>query len=288
MTKNQFIKEILDRTCLPNEYRGKIKRDFLQEFDSKLAQGYTEAEVIESMGDADAIAAEVYESYMNSREIERPFIEYKSDKTIFGMPLVHIVKARRNKSYIRGIGYDRNRYMHLPVAKGFIAIGQRAKGIISIGTISCGLISIGVISVGLISFALVGLGLLSLGNVVVGLLMALGNIAVGSFSIGNIALAYAAFGNSSTGKYAIGNAVNGINKIRITNIQANIPIEQNVIDFINNTPSIVKSFYNSILAFIQKSVLDNHILFSITLCILLALAIFLGIIINNKLDKLNR
>lgn len=285
MTKNQFIKEILDRTCLPYEYRRKIKRDFLQEFDSKLAQGLTEAEVIESMGDADDIAAEIYESYMNNREVSRPFVEYKSDKTIFGMPLVHIVKSKRKRNYfIRGIGDDRNRYMNIPTAKGFIAIGQRARGIIAIGLFSCGIISIGVLSVGLISLTMIGLGLIALGNISVGLLLALGNVAVGTFSLGNVAIAYAALGNASFGKYTIGNDAYGINKIILSNLQPNKPIDQNIIDFINNTPTIVKSFYNNILSIIQSSI-DNYIILLVLLGIILFAAIIFGVVISMKLER---
>lgn len=280
MTKNQFINEILDRTCLPHEYRNKIKRDFTQEFDSKLAQGYSEEEVIKSMGDADVIAADIYESYMNNKEISRPFTEYKSNKTVFGMPLVHIVSAKR-KSYIRGIGDDRNRYMRMPVAKGFIAIGRRAKGVIAIGCYSCGLISIGALSIGLISIANIGLGLLAFGNIALGVLMALGNLAAGIFAVGNAAIAYAALGNAAFGNYAIGNAADGIHHINLT-IQEKIVMDQNTIEFINNTPSIVRNFFRTSISIIQNSI-DNIDLLTTLLAIVAVLALVLGIIIRTKL-----
>lgn len=280
MTKNQFINEILDRTCLPHEYRNKIKRDFTQEFDSKLAQGYSEEEVIKSMGDADVIAADIYESYMNNEEISRPFTEYKSNKTVFGMPLVHIVSAKR-KSYIRGIGDDRNRYMRMPVAKGFIAIGRRAKGVIAIGCYSCGLISIGALSIGLISIANIGLGLLTFGNIALGVLMALGNIAAGIFAIGNAAIAYAALGNAAFGNYAIGNAAKGIHHINLI-IQEKIVMDQKTIEFINNTPSIVRNFFRTSISIVQNSI-DNIDLLTTLLAIVAVLALVLGIIIRTKL-----
>lgn len=281
MTKKQFINEILDRTCLPHQYRNKIKRDFTQEFDSKLSQGYSEDEVIKSMGDADVIASEIYESYMNNEEISRPFIEYKSKKTIFGMPLVHIVKAKR-KSYIRGIGDDRNRYMKMPVAKGFIAIGRRAKGIIAIGSFSCGIISIGVLSIGLISITNIGIGLLTFGNIAFGILMALGNLAAGIFAVGNAALAYAALGNGAFGNYAIGNVANGINHINLT-IQENIVMDQKTIDFISNTPAIVQSFFNNSIRLIQNSI-ESLDLLTTLLVIIAIVAVVSGIIISNKLE----
>lgn len=286
MTKKQFINEILDRTCLPYKYKNKIKKDFIQEFDSKLAQGYTEEEVIKSMGDADVIAADIYESYMNNEEISRPFIEYKSSKTVFGMPLVHIVKAKR-RSYIRGVGDDRNRYMRMPVAKGFIAIGRRAKGVIAIGCFSCGLISIGNLSVGLISITNIGLGLLTIGNIALGLLMAIGNLATGIFAVGNAAIAYAALGNGALGNYALGNVANGVQHMNLT-IHGNILMDQKTIDFISSTPSIVQSFFRTSINLVQNSV-ENIDLMIILLGIIVTLALVSGIIISNKLEaKTNR
>lgn len=287
MTKKQYINEIANRTCLPYSYRKKIIKDFTQEFDLKLAKGYSEDEIIKSMGDADAIAADIYENYMNNEEISRPFTEYKSKKTIFGMPLIHVVKSKK-KSYIRGFNDDRNRYMRLPTAKGFIAIGRRAKGVISIGNFSCGIIAFGNLSAGLISISNIGLGLFSLSNIALGLFMALGNLAVGTFSIANAALAYAALGNAAIGKYAIGNSANGYQSINL-DIQgmSNSSISLFTPDikaFISNTPPFIQSFFNTSITIVQNSIekLDLLILSIVSVIIF---AFIVGIFISNWIKR---
>ncbi|XZM79453.1 helix-turn-helix domain-containing protein [Clostridium perfringens] len=69
--------------------------------------------------------------------------EYKSKKTICGVPVVHINLGRGLKK-----------------AKGIIAIGNISCGVISIGFISIGIFSLGFLSIGLISIALLAIGFL--------------------------------------------------------------------------------------------------------------------------------
>lgn len=104
-------------------------------------------------------------------------INYKSKKTLFGLPLVHI-------SFGKG----------MPTAKGIIAIGTRAVGLISIGTFSLGIISLGAISA----------GLLSLGALSLGLLLSLGGLSVGAVSLGGISVGIFAIGGFAAGVYSIG------------------------------------------------------------------------------------
>ena len=85
--------------------------------------------------------------------------EYKSKKTLFGLPLVHINLGR-----------------------GF----KKAKGIIAIGNISYGVISVGFLSFGLLSFGCFGIGFAGFGAIALGLLLATGAISVGTFSFGAI------------------------------------------------------------------------------------------------------
>ena len=85
--------------------------------------------------------------------------EYKSKKTLFGLPLVHINLRR-----------------------GF----KKAKGIIAIGNISYGVISVGFLSFGLLSFGCFGIGFAGFGAIALGLLLATGAISVGTFSFGAI------------------------------------------------------------------------------------------------------
>ena len=94
--------------------------------------------------------------------------EYKSSRTLFGLPLVHIRLGHR------GMG----------VAKGIFAVGNIAVGFFTLGGLSLGLFSFGGISLGL----LLSLGGLSLGGIAIGGcavgLLALGGCAVGWLAVG--------------------------------------------------------------------------------------------------------
>ncbi|MCL1631963.1 helix-turn-helix domain-containing protein [Sporolactobacillus sp. CPB3-1] len=103
--------------------------------------------------------------------------EYKSDRKLFGLPLIHV-----------NIGSG------LYVAKGIIAVGC-----VAIGLLSVGLLSLGVLCVGLLS-----LGLLSFGNLVLGVLLAVGGIAIGTLAIGGIAIGVFSLGGLSIGMFSIG------------------------------------------------------------------------------------
>ena len=94
--------------------------------------------------------------------------EYKSQRTLFGLPLVHIRLGDR------GTG----------LAKGVFAVGNYAVGIFTIGGFSLGLVSIGGLSFGLL-FALGGwaMGALAIGGLAIGLL-AIGGAAAGLFAMG--------------------------------------------------------------------------------------------------------
>ncbi len=104
------------------------------------------------------------------------YFEYKSRRTIGGLPLVHI-----------NIGRGRR-------ATGVFAIGLMARGIVSLGLASVGVVSIGLASVGLIS-----LGVFSLG-----LLLAIGSVAVGAIALGAIAVGLLAIGALSVGVVSVG------------------------------------------------------------------------------------
>lgn len=99
--------------------------------------------------------------------------EYKSKRTLFGLPLVHI-----------NCGY-----------------GPRwARGIIAIGNIATGFLALGGLSV----------GLLSLGGVSLGLLLALGGLALGSVSIGGAAIGLMAWGGFALGVLSVGGLAVGV------------------------------------------------------------------------------
>lgn len=115
--------------------------------------------------------------------------EYKSKRTLFGLPLVHIRLGNR------GVG----------VARGILAIGNVAVGVFTLGGFSFGLFSVGGLSFGLL-FALGGwaMGAVAIGGLAIGLL-ALGGAAVGVFAMGGGAFGvYAAGGGAIASKIAIG------------------------------------------------------------------------------------
>ena len=103
--------------------------------------------------------------------------EYKSERTLFGLPLVHV-----------------NVGMGLRRAKGIIAVGTIAQGVIAVGALSVGVISIGALCLGLLAFGAAGIGLL----------LAVGGLAVGSIAAGGIAVGLLAFGGLAFGVYALG------------------------------------------------------------------------------------
>lgn len=119
--------------------------------------------------------------------------EYRSRRTLFGLPLVHIHLGRGRS-----------------VATGILAIGNVARGAVAIGSVSAGLIAVGGVSAGLL-FSLGGLavGFLALGGLAVGYL-ALGGLAVGIYAMGGAAIAAnVAAGGAAVGPIAIGDAAIG-------------------------------------------------------------------------------
>ncbi|AIQ73483.1 MULTISPECIES: helix-turn-helix transcriptional regulator [Paenibacillus] len=129
--------------------------------------------------------------------------EYKSKRTCFGIPLVHIHIGRG-----------------LYVAKGVIAIGNIAIGAVSIGIVALGGLCLGALALGLISFAGLALGLLlavggiaagtmAVGGIALGI-FAVGGLAVGMFSLGGLSIAsHIAMGGYASGHIAIGDTVKG-------------------------------------------------------------------------------
>jgi hypothetical protein len=110
------------------------------------------------------------------------FHEFKSDATLFGMPLIHYTYGRSPETGRR------------VCAKGVIAVGRLACGIIAIGHASMGIVAIGQLAIGL----LFGLGQLSTG------LAAVAQMALGVyFGLGQLATGYVAIGQIAFGKYVL-------------------------------------------------------------------------------------
>lgn len=133
-----------------------------------------------------------------------PWYEYKSKRTLFGLPLVHINM---------GFGFR--------VARGIIAIGNISIGVLSIGGLALGLISIGGLALGLLLvLAGAGVGAVALGGLAIGVLasggmalgwFAFGGIACGVYSVGGLAFASKiAVGGVASAPLAIGSEVKGV------------------------------------------------------------------------------
>ncbi len=117
--------------------------------------------------------------------------EYKSKRTLFGLPLVHVNIGNRNHW-----------------ARGIIAIGNIATGFVALGGIAAGLLSLGAVSFGLLlALGAVTLGVVSVGGVAIGLL-AWGGIALGYLAVGGCAVGvYAAGGVAAASRVAVGGVV---------------------------------------------------------------------------------
>lgn len=137
--------------------------------------------------------------------------EYKSRRTCFGVPLVHIHIGRG-----------------MYVAKGIVAIGNIAIGALSIGVLACGGLSLGALALGLLSFAglsaglLLAIGGLAAGAVAIGGVawgvIAIGGFALGMFSLGGCAIAsHIAIGGYASGHIAIGDTAKGAYTLVIQN-----------------------------------------------------------------------
>jgi hypothetical protein len=111
--------------------------------------------------------------------------EYRSQKKLFGLPLVHIVLGL-TLDPVTG---------RLRVAKGIIAIGNIAVGAVALGGIAFGLIGVGGMALGLAA---------ALGGMAVGGLLAIGGMAVGFIAIGGAAFGYYALGGGAWGVHCLG------------------------------------------------------------------------------------
>ena len=108
--------------------------------------------------------------------------EYKSKKTVFGMPLIHIA-------------YGPSPLGGLRVAKGFIAIGNIAVGVIAIGGIALGIFAL----------AGIGLGLICIGGLALGVMLGMGGLSTGYIALGGVAIGVYAIGGLSLGIHTLYN-----------------------------------------------------------------------------------
>lgn len=121
--------------------------------------------------------------------------EYKSKRTLFGMPLLHVTSGSDPAT-----GHKRT-------ARGFFAFGERAVGVFACGGYARGLFACGGMAVGVFSFGGLSIGLVSWGALALGLLLAYGAISVGLLASGGLALGWYAVGGIAAGGHAYGGQV---------------------------------------------------------------------------------
>lgn len=174
---DKYIEEVLQNIDAPTKFKKRIEEDLKQ----RIAEALDEDplfNVYEEMGTPFEVSNEFMENleYKNSSGKMTPILnnkkyyEYKSEKTLFGFPIIHINIGGKHKSR---------------VAKGIIAIGDLGIGVIAIGGVAMGPLSIGGVSLGGIALGGVSLGLIAIGGVANGL-FAIGGIANGIISIGGL------------------------------------------------------------------------------------------------------
>lgn len=108
--------------------------------------------------------------------------EYKSKRTLFGLPLVHITSGVDPTT-----GKRRK-------ARGIIAIGDTARGVVAFGGIATGFFAFGGLAFGVIPVGGLGLGLFASGGFALGLIGAYGGIAIAPIAMGGMAIGYYALG----------------------------------------------------------------------------------------------
>lgn len=123
--------------------------------------------------------------------------EYKSRRTLWGLPLLHVVHGRDPAT-------GKRRQAH-----GFFAFGDLAKGVFAFGGIARGFFACGGLAVGVVSFGGLSTGLISIGGLAVALLLAVGGVAVGALAMGGVALGWMACGGVAVGVYAHGGVAAG-------------------------------------------------------------------------------
>lgn len=142
------------------------------------APGQTEGDSACPPADREPVGQTIINHYYSRWEYE-----YRSKRTLWGLPLVHVHLCER--------GFAR--------ARGIVAVGNVATGVVSVGIFSFGLLSLGVISLGVISLGL----LLSIGALAAGGL-AIGGFAAGGIAVGGIVWGWLAAGGLAAGVYATG------------------------------------------------------------------------------------
>jgi tRNA A-37 threonylcarbamoyl transferase component Bud32 len=143
----------------------------------------TQVETIVGSGDA-VVAVNPLPHYLQG-------YEYKSKRTLFGLPLLHVtwgMDPRTGRAWhARGIVAVGG------VATGVLAMGGRAYGGIAFGGIACGGVAIGGVAAGILSF----------GGLSLALALAVGGLAIAPVALGGLAVGYLAAGGLAFGAHIL-------------------------------------------------------------------------------------
>lgn len=126
----------------------------------------------------------IWRHYVDS-ETGKAYHEFKSQATVWGLPLFH---------FTSGICPETG---HRTIAKGIFAVGRLAMGIVAIGHASLGIFAIGQLGIGV----LLGLGQATTGAVAIGQLA--GGLLLG---LGQLASGYVTVAQLGVGKYVLAQA----------------------------------------------------------------------------------
>lgn len=137
--------------------------------------------------------------------------QWSSRRSLLGLPLVHVNFGSPSASLDRLVKRERC------VARGWIAIGDRAYGLLAVGNVAVGGIALGGISFGIVALGGLGIGVIGVGGFGAGLfaagggavgLLATGGLAVGWLALGGAAFAWKAAkgGFALAHEFAIGGA----------------------------------------------------------------------------------
>ena len=124
--------------------------------------------------------------------LQRMFgFEYKSKTTWFGLPLVHIASGVDPATGKRR------------VARGILAMGDKAKGVIAMGGIATGFLAFGGMAFGVIPIGGFSFGLFACGGFALGLIFGYGGMAVAPIAMGGLAIGYYALGGGGWGVHMV-------------------------------------------------------------------------------------
>lgn len=214
----RYVNEVFRNISVDRKIKNRLKEDLMTQINEK-AMYRDVNEVLNELGNPKSFAYNLIDEDETLHKNQFIF-EYKTKKTVFGIPLIHIC-------------YNKNGFR-----------GNVAKGIIAIAPISFGVLPFGAISFGLVSFGALSLGLVSLGSVSIGLLLSLGSVSVGTGAIGAVAIGYIARGAVAIGHTAIGEQAIGQNVLEGKNLSST-----EVFEFIKSNHSNLKEWIIRLFSF---------------------------------------